>query len=328
MEKQETLSHETYMRRCIELAQHGRLHAAPNPMVGAVIVARGRIIGEGYHAQCGKGHAEVNAIGSVKPADRALLNEATIYVSLEPCAHFGRTPPCASLIIKTGIPRVVVGCVDPFAKVQGRGIEMLREAGVEVIVGVLEEECRQLNRRFITAQTLRRPYITLKWAQSADGFLDRWRESADEAPARLSTPWSLMHVHKLRALNQAILVGHRTLTLDRPSLTVRHWAGEQPLRVVLGRVAEGELPAGFLAFADTQTALAELSRMGVQSLLVEGGAETLQSFINQGLWDEVWAELSTVRLEAGVPAPKMPAGALVTPVNAFGATLLHYDNAD
>lgn len=318
--------HEIYMRRCLELAQHGQLHAAPNPMVGAVIVAQGRIIGEGYHACCGKAHAEVNAINSVKPSDRPLLKEATIYVSLEPCAHYGRTPPCAALIIHTGIPRVVVGCVDPFAKVHGQGIDMLRQAGVEVTVGVLEEECRRLNRRFITAQTRRRPYITLKWARSADGFIDRWRDNADEAPARLSTPWSLQHVHKLRALNQAILVGHHTLTLDRPSLTVRHWAGAQPLRVVLGRVAEGELPAGFLAFADIDTALAALNRSGVQSLLVEGGAETLQSFINRGLWDETWVELSDKRLESGVPEPKMPSGVCLAPVQAFGATLLHYDN--
>ena len=223
--------HETYMQRCIELARTGRMHAAPNPMVGAVIVHNDRIIGEGYHACCGKAHAEVNAINSVRPADRALLKDSTLYVSLEPCAHFGRTPPCALLIVKTGIPRVVVGCVDPFAKVQGRGISRKREAGKEVPVGGLEEECQRLNCRFITAQTLRRPYITLKWARSADGFIDRWRESADEEPAHISTEHSLMHVHRLRAENQAILVGHRTLSLDHPTLTVRHWAGNNPLRV-------------------------------------------------------------------------------------------------
>ena len=194
---------EQYMRRCIELAQLGRMHAAPNPMVGAVIVCGNRIIGEGYHAVCGKAHAEVNAINSVRPSDRELLRESTLYVSLEPCSHYGKTPPCARLIIKTGIPRVVVGCVDPFAKVQGRGIAMLREAGIEVVVGVLEAECRALNRRFITAQTLRRPYITLKWARSADGFIDAWREDDSQGAAQISSPWSLMRVHQLRAMNQA-----------------------------------------------------------------------------------------------------------------------------
>lgn len=320
--------HEQYMRRCIELAQLGLMHAAPNPMVGAVIVHDGRIIGEGYHAQCGKGHAEVNAIGSVRPADRPLLKDSTIYVSLEPCAHYGKTPPCAALIIKTGIPRVVVGCVDPFAKVQGRGIDMLREAGVEVTVGVLEEECRALNRRFITAQTKHRPFITLKWARSADGFIDRWREGAEDGEAaHLSSAVSLMRVHRLRALHQAILVGHRTLLLDRPQLTVRHWAcTAQPLRVVLGRVAEGELPAGWLAFADTDTALTELYRMGVQSLLVEGGQQTLQTFIDQGLWDDTVVELCPDVLGCGVPEPRMPVGVTLTEEHCFDRTILHYFN--
>lgn len=315
------------MRRCLELAQHGQMHAAPNPMVGAVIVAEGRIIGEGYHAKCGEAHAEVNAIRSVKPADRALLTASTLYVSLEPCSHYGRTPPCAALIVRTKIPRVVVGCIDPFARVQGRGVAMLREAGIEVTVGVLEEECRRLNRRFITAQTLHRPYVTLKWARSADGFIDRWRESDAEKPALLSSVWSLQHVHRLRALNQAILVGHHTLNLDHPHLTVRHWVGSDPLRVVLGRVADGELPAGFLAFADVNTALAELYKMGVQSLLVEGGQQTLQSFIDMGLWDEAFAEVSPTELGSGVPEPRMPVGARLSVEQAWGRTILHYHNA-
>lgn len=320
------LSHEFFMRRCIQLAQQGRMHAAPNPMVGAVIVHEGRIIGEGFHTCCGKPHAEVNAIHSVRPADRPLLKDSTIYVSLEPCAHYGRTPPCALLIVRTGIPRVVVGCIDPFAKVQGRGIAILREAGVEVTVGVLEAECQALNRRFITAQTLHRPFITLKWARSADGFIDSWRESAEKGAARLSSDYSLMRVHRLRALHQAILVGHRTLELDRPSLTVRHWVGADPLRVVLGRVAEGELPAGFQAYADIDTMLSDLYRRGVQSLLVEGGQQTLQSFIDRGLWNEAWVELSPVVLGSGVPEPRMPAGVMLRCEEAFGARVLHYDN--
>lgn len=315
------------MRRCIELAQHGRLHAAPNPMVGAVIVAHDRIIGEGYHAQCGKGHAEVNAIASVRPADRALLAEATIYVSLEPCAHFGRTPPCARLIVKTGIPRVVIGCVDPFAKVSGRGIAILREAGVDVTVGVLEEACRALNRRFITAQTLHRPYIVLKWARSADGFIDRWRDDeSEEAPVRFSTTVSSLHCQRLRALSQAVLVGHATLTKDRPRLTLREWPGEAPLRVVLGRVGEDELPAGFQAYADIDSALEALTAQSVQTLLVEGGAQTLQSFIDRGLWDEAYAELSPLVLGSGVPEPRMPAGVTLEVKEAFGAQFAHYVN--
>ncbi|MCI6295897.1 MAG: bifunctional diaminohydroxyphosphoribosylaminopyrimidine deaminase/5-amino-6-(5-phosphoribosylamino)uracil reductase RibD [Bacteroidales bacterium] len=318
--------HELYMHRCLELARCGRLHAAPNPMVGAVLVHDGRIIGEGYHIQCGQAHAEVNALRSVRPADRALLADSTLYVSLEPCAHYGRTPPCASLIIKSGIPRVVVGCIDSFSKVQGRGIAMLREAGVDVTVGVLEEECKALNRRFFTAQTLHRPYITLKWARSADGFIDRWRETDDEEPARLSTPCSLMRVHRLRAIHQAILVGHGTLLKDHPTLTVRHWTGKNPLRIVLGRVAEGEMPAGFQAYADIPTMLGELFRQGVQSLLVEGGQQTLQSFIDQGLWEEAYVELSATELGSGVPEPRMPIGILLQTEQAFGSTIFHYTN--
>lgn len=341
-----------YMRRCLELARLGHLHTQPNPMVGAVIVCNGRIIGEGYHAVCGKGHAEVNAIASVRPADRPLLKQSTIYVSLEPCAHYGKTPPCARLIVQTGIPRVVVGCIDPFAKVQGRGIAILREAGIEVTVGVLEDECRAINRRFFTAQTLHRPYITLKWARSADGFLDRWRFAEEDGiendvseecisqecnskasvrpsvrpPAKLSSEWSLMRVHQLRAMHQAILVGHNTLRLDHPQLNVRYWSGPQPIRVVLGRVTEGELPAGWLAYADVETALSELYHTeGVQSVLVEGGQQTLQSFIDNGLWDEAYVELSSQSLGSGVPEPRMPVGVRLTEEHYFGSTVWHYN---
>lgn len=315
------------MRRCIQLARNGLTGAPPNPMVGAVLVHEGRILGEGYHIRCGQAHAEVNAIRSVRPADRALLAQSTLYVSLEPCSHYGRTPPCAALIVRTGIPRVVIGCVDPFARVHGQGIRMLREAGTDVTVGVLEEECLALNRRFITFQTLQRPYITLKWARSRDGFLDRWRTSPDEPPARLSTPRTLMRVHRLRAEHQAIVVGHRTLQLDRPALTVRHWAGPAPLRVVLGRVAEGEMPPGFTAYADIDTLLVALRRQGVQSLLVEGGGQTLQSFIDRGLWDEAWEEIAATRLGSGVPAPRMPFGADMDVTSCWGVPVAHWTNA-
>lgn len=221
---------EMYMRRCLQLAVCGRRNASPNPMVGAVIVARGRIIGEGYHVRCGEGHAEVNAFASVAPDDERLLPEATMYVSLEPCAHYGKTPPCADLIVRKGVRRVVVGCVDTFAKVSGRGIEKLRASGIDVTVGVLESECRSLNRVFFTFNSLRRPFVTLKWAQSADGYIDdRFRQAA------FSTPFTRMLVHKLRARHDAILIGSVTDRRDNARLNVRHWAGKDPLRIVIDR---------------------------------------------------------------------------------------------
>ncbi len=315
---------EIYMCRCLHLAAQGIHGAPPNPMVGAVIVAQGRIIGEGYHARCGEAHAEVNAVRAVKAIDRPLLKESTIYVSLEPCAHHGKTPPCAELIVRTGFKRCVVGCVDPFAKVQGRGIAMLREASIEVEVGVLEKECRELNRRFFTFHTLHRPYVTLKWAESADGFIDRCRTGG--TPAILSTPLTAMRAHRLRSLNQAILVGHATLLLDRPQLNLRHWAGNAPARFVLGNVPQGELPEGFEAFADIDTLLAELHTRGVQSLLVEGGRRTLQSFIDRGIWDEAHAEHAEKRLGAGIPSPVMPSGAPRRIEKHFGVSFSVWEN--
>ena len=212
------MEEEKYMRRCIQLAQNGLCNTAPNPMVGAVIVCDGKIIGEGYHIRCGEAHAEVNAIRSVK--EPSLLKRSTIYVSLEPCAHYGKTPPCADLIIEKQIPRIVIGCQDPFAKVAGRGIQKLKDAGREVIVGVLEEDCKNLIRRFVTFHSLHRPYITLKWAESADKHIDKCRK--DGKPVILSTPLTSMLVHKRRAEHSAIMVGTHTAELDNPSLTVRN----------------------------------------------------------------------------------------------------------
>ena len=207
---------EKYMRRCLQLAQNGQQNAKPNPMVGAVIVsADGRIIGEGYHVRCGEGHAEVNAFASVRTEDESLLKEATIYVSLEPCSHYGKTPPCADLIIKKGVRRVVVGCVDPYAEVQGRGIRKLREAGIEVTVGVLEKECMALNRRFFTFHREHRPYIILKWAQTANGFIDDHFK-----PLQISNEFTKMLSHKLRAEEDAILVGRVTDERDKPQLAI------------------------------------------------------------------------------------------------------------
>ena len=280
---------EMYMRRCLQLADCGRQNAKPNPMVGAVIVCDGRIIGEGYHVRCGEGHAEVNAFASVRPCDEPLLGRSTMYVSLEPCSHYGKTPPCADLIVRKGVRRVVVGCVDPFAKVHGHGIAKLREAGIEVTVGVLEDECKALNSRFMTVNTEHRPYILLKWAQSADGFLDDHYHAA-----RFSTPFTTMLVHKMRAENDAILVGRVTDQREHPRLDVREWSGPSPERIVL---TSGQRITDVL---DT------LYSRKKQSLIVEGGAATLRSFIDTGLWDEIRRETSPLCVGDGTPAPSLP----------------------
>ncbi|MCD8302430.1 MAG: bifunctional diaminohydroxyphosphoribosylaminopyrimidine deaminase/5-amino-6-(5-phosphoribosylamino)uracil reductase RibD [Prevotellaceae bacterium] len=333
---------ELYMRRCLQLARGGEGNTSPNPMVGAVIVHEGRIIGEGYHIKCGGPHAEVNAIASVK--EPQLLCQSTMYVSLEPCAHFGKTPPCADLIVEKRIKRVVVGCTDPFAKVNGLGIKKLRDAGIDVTVGVLEAECQRLNRRFFTRQTLGRPYIILKWAQSGDGFIDRLRaEHSAESPARLSTPITQTLVHQLRAGCDAILVGTRTALLDNSSLTVRLWTGTNPLRLVIDpkgtlpqrlRVFDGEASTRAYvqegaepAYAShegvtvvkveyeasmTRKIMDDLAAEQVQSLIVEGGAATLGTFISENLWDEARVETAPTKLSAGVEAPRLSNALLVS----------------
>lgn len=282
---------ERYMRRCIQLALNGREESRPNPMVGAVIVAaNGRIIGEGYHVRCGEGHAEVNAFASVRPKDEPLLNQSTIYVSLEPCSHYGKTPPCCDLIINKGVRRVVVGCVDPFAKVQGRGINKIREAGIDVTVGVLEEECQWLNRRFFTFHQKHRPYIILKWAQTQNGFIDDHGK-----PLALSTPFTRMLVHKMRATEDAILVGRTTDEREHPQLNIRHWNGKDPVRFVLSH-------------DNTIDDIIEQCRQRqLQSLIVEGGNKTLQSFIERDLWDEIRIEIAPITVTDGTPAPILPA---------------------
>ncbi len=256
---------ELYMRRCLQLAAAGIPTTKPNPVVGAVVVFGDRIIGEGYHIRPGEGHAEVNALRSVRPEDERLLPGATLYVSLEPCAHYGKTPPCADLIVRKRLKRCVVGCGDPFPAVNGGGIRKLREAGIEVETGVLEAECRRINAPFFTYHLRKRPYVTLKWAESADHFIDTarplpGRPGGSGQATRISTPLTQMLAHKLRAENQAILVGRRTVLLDNPALTLRHWPGSNPLRCILApsggisgeaHVADGSTPT--LIFACTTT---------------------------------------------------------------------------
>lgn len=338
---------EKYMRRSIQLAQNGLCNSAPNPMVGAVIVCDGKIIGEGYHIRCGEAHAEVNAIRSVK--DTSLLKRSTIYVTLEPCSHYGKTPPCADLIIEKQIPRIVIGCQDPFSKVAGRGIQKLKDAGREVIVGVLEQECKYLIRRFITFHTQRRPYITLKWAESVDKFIDICR--TEGAPVILSNPLTSMLVHKKRAEHNAIMIGTHTAKLDNPSLNVRYWQGRSPVRIVIDRTLslppdlhlfDGSTPT--LVFTEATQApglnieyltidfqqdilpqmMGILYSRGLQSLLVEGGSLLLQSFIDTGLWDEIFVEEAPISLYSGVKSPKISDKIPYATEQSFSRSFRHY----
>ena len=326
-------TNEKYMQRCLQLARKGEGFVHPNPMVGSVIVCNGKIIGEGYHRRYGGAHAEANAINSLK--DRDLLSKSTLYVSLEPCAHFGKTPPCAKLIVDCGIRKVVVAVADPNPLVSGKGMEILRNAGVEVIVGVLEAEAKMLNRAFFLNQTAKRPYVILKWAQSADGFIDRNRIPGDgKVPVGFSNELSAMAVHRLRTQVQAIMVGTDTARLDDPKLTSRLWFGENPVRVVIDK--DGRLPGDaaifssdsdvvvFTAVSDykmtgrnvkpitidfegdtNEQMLNELYGLNIRSLMVEGGAQLLHSFIRKGLWDEAFVEVSPTILGAGVAAPEI-----------------------
>ena len=327
------------MRRCLQIARGGRLTAKPNPSVGAVIVAAdGRIIGEGFTSAYGGPHAEVNAFASVRPADEALLTGATIYVSLEPCSHWGHTPPCCDLIIRKGVRRCVCGCADPFAQVQGRGIERMRQAGIEVTVGVLRDECMASNRAFMTVNERHRPFILLKWAETANhivGYkaqrclsvpqrengMQQPTQGHASAPLRLSSPFTQMLVHRLRAQADAILVGRGTLEADHPRLDVREWSGPSPERLVLTRHPE-RVPEGFLPFADIPSALAHLSEHKRQSLIVEGGPTTLQAFIDADLWDEIRVETAPFTVGDGVKAPEMPDAAVLGSTTCYDGRVI------
>lgn len=308
---------EIYMRRCLQLASNGQQLAKPNPMVGAVIVSKeGRIIGEGYHVRCGEGHAEVNAFDSVKKEDEPLLHESTIYVSLEPCSHYGKTPPCSDLIIRKGVKRVVCGCIDPFAKVQGRGVKKIREAGIEVTVGVLEKECLELNKRFITYNTHHRPYIILKWAQTENGFIGL----KDNQVLSISSPFTKMLVHKLRAENDAILVGKKTEEQEHPQLTTREWSGPNPEKLVLT-----SHPTKNYEYATPSEVLSHLYTEKKQSLIVEGGNKTLDSFLKAGLWDEIRVETAPFTIEDGVRAPQLPHNIHIVSAEEYGNKIVTYE---
>jgi len=319
--------HEPYMHRCLQLAQLAAGHVAPNPMVGAVLVHNNRIIGEGYHKVFGQPHAEVNCINAVAEEDRALVPHSTMYVSLEPCSHFGKTPPCADLIIQHKVPHVVVGCVDPFPQVSGKGIAKLREHGIEVTTGVLEQECKELNRRFITYVTRHRPYIVLKWAQSANGRMAR----ANRARFAISNDRSRRLVHKWRSEEAAILVGTNTAFFDDPELTNRFWHGPSPVRLIVDM--ELRLPSSLKIFdrqvktiifntlkheesqnlhyyqVTTDVNLVHqivhaLYQLKIQSVLVEGGARLLQSFIDENMWDEIRTITNEeLTMDEGIAAP-------------------------
>ena len=317
---------EFFIQKCLELASKGKGNVSPNPMVGCVIVYNNEIIGEGYHEKYGFSHAEVNAIASVK--DKSLLKKSTLYVNLEPCAHFGKTAPCSSHIIEHKIPKVIIGCLDTFPKVSGKGIEKLQNAGLEVVLGVLEKESRELNTRFFTFHEKKRPYIILKWAESKDGFIAPHNQSE---PFWMTSSESKKLVHKWRAEEDAILVGRITAEKDNPSLTVREVKGNHPIRIVIDKDLKlsKELnlfnnEARTIVFnhikSDTQSninyikinfnnliknILEELYKQNIQSVIIEGGTITLQSFIDISMWDEARIFTTKENLIHGVRAPKI-----------------------
>lgn len=282
------------MERALLLARNGEGRVSPNPMVGAVIVYDGKIIGEGYHAFYGGPHAEVNAINSVAEKDRELLRDSTMYVTLEPCSHHGKTPPCADLLVKTGIPRVVVATTDPNPMVAGKGCKILTDAGIEVTIGMLENESRELNRRFFKAHTSSLPWIILKWAQSSDGFIAKTDDKGNLEPVKFSNPLSSVLMHRERANVDAIMVGSNTMAIDNPRLDVRLWGGNSPRRVYPD--------SGKTLFSQLES----LRKDGITSLMVEGGAKLLKSFIEEGLYDEIRVETSPDLIQSGLKAPDIP----------------------
>lgn len=320
-------SNEIFINRCLQLAKLGKGNVSPNPMVGCVIVYEGKIIGEGYHQQYGKAHAEVNAINSVK--DKSLLQKSSIYVSLEPCAHFGKTPPCANLIVHHKIPNVIIACTDSFSEVNGKGIKILRDAGINVTLNVLEQKAVELNKRFFTFHHEKRPYIFLKWAESSDKYIAK-TQNGKPSQTSISNELSKQHSHYLRSKEDAILIGKNTLITDNPSLTTRLVKGHSPIRVVLDRKLE-TLNNTFNIYSDNQKTivfnhlknessehlklikvsgedeisfiLKKLYELNIQSLIIEGGTKILQSFINKNLWDEAYVYKANKKINEGVKSP-------------------------
>lgn len=335
------------MRRCIDLASRALGYTRPNPVVGSVIVHAGKIIGEGYHLKAGGSHAEVLAVDSV--ADRSLLRESTLYVNLEPCSHYGKTPPCAERIISEGIPRVVVGTIDTSSKVSGRGIAMLRDAGIDVTSGVCEEAARDINKRFFTFHEKRRPYVVLKWAESADGFIDVIRPAGTPVgPWWITGMAERILVHRWRSEEEAILAGGATIRSDNPMLNVRYWKGHQPIRLIVSRSADlnrdaavfscngttilytankgAEFPTAGIKIIDCNESelpalvLADLYSRGVTSVFIEGGRAILQMFIGAGLWDEARVFTGKSSWGSGLQAPKNN-GRLISTTNFIHSTL-------
>ena len=339
------------MNRCLELARIGAGKVSPNPMVGCVIVYNETIIGEGFHEKYGEAHAEVNAINAVK--NQELLKESTLYVSLEPCAHYGLTPPCSELIVEKKIQNVVIGTIDSFAKVAGKGIEKMIKAGIDVQVGILENECREINKRFFTFHEKKRPYIFLKWAETTDGFIDfdRTKNQFGE-PTWITGEKALVRVHQMRAIEDAILVGTNTALKDNPSLTVRHCTGRNPVRIVIDNHLR--LPVHLKLFDGTAKTivfnslkneesgntefvkidfnkkiipqiLKNLYQRNIQSLIVEGGKQLLESFIEANLWDEAFRFIGNKLFMSGIKAPAI-SGSIIQSVETDGDKLLIYNN--
>lgn len=312
--------HEKYINRCIQIAKNALGTAAPNPMVGCVIVHNDHIIGEGYTSPYGSSHAEVNAINSVK--DKSLLSASTLYVTLEPCSHFGKTPPCSDLIIAHKIPKVVIGTMDTNSKVAGRGIEKLKASGCDVSVGILEDDCKRHHKRFFTFHNKQRPYIILKWAETADGFIAPTSKNKTE-PVWITNEISRQLVHKWRAGEQAILAGTHTVLQDNPSLTVRAWTGKNPIRIVIDKdkklsqefkIFDSNAPTLVISHhnADFNQPLAQqicdiLFFNNINSVIIEGGSRTLQTFIDENLWDEARIFIGNVEFDDGIKAPKFKA---------------------
>ena len=311
------MEYANYIAHCIEIARRGEYFVAPNPMVGAVLVdADGTILAEGWHEKYGEGHAEVNCFRHLETSKyRDLeMSKCTLFVSLEPCSHYGKTPPCAKLIIEKGVGRVVVGMLDPNPLVAGKGVQMLREAGIEVIVGVMEKECRELNKRFLCLHEQHRPYVILKWAQTADGFIDIKRTGG--SPLKISTPKTKEIVHRMRAENMAIMVGTNTVLLDNPRLLNTHWQGRNPIRVTIDR--HGRIPADARIFSDDAETivyrdrtdwpfiLEDLAKRNIHSILVEGGTTLLNHILDTGIWDEIHVEVAPeLTIGDGVKAPQI-----------------------